>query len=277
MIERQFTEKFIAFFDVLGWKFHVRDSDAGRGLSLKELCEITDMLGKPTEREHFKRYGPTTCPQAPRIRKDLDFRITRHSDSVLISAEISPAGLINLVFHCRKACMELLSKKGIMCRGYIKRGPIYHTSEYQIGVGINDVVEQEKKGSPFIEIDTEVIQYVECQPDECVKKVFSGCVETVGGFTVVSPFKGFLNFGSGDPEKDLASVNVVRGWIHRMKEHVESHIDPSNESARQKGEQYVWMLDAKLAGCDRREKMIKSVMQPFPEGRFTPEYFPGIF
>ena len=274
MIERQYIEKFIAFVDVLGWKCHVRDSDAGRGLSLKELCDITDMLGKPIDRDEFE---PTTCPQARRMRKNLDFCITRHSDSVLISAEISPAGLINLVFHCRKACMELLSKKGIMCRGYIKRGPIYHTAEYQIGVGLSDVVDQEKKGSPFIEIDTEVIQYVECQPDECVKKVFSGCVETVGGLTFVSPSKGFLNFGSGDPEKDLESVKVVRGRIHRMKEQVESHIDPSNESARQKGEQYVRMLDAKLAGCDRREKMIKSVMQPFPAGRFTPEDYPGLF
>lgn len=274
MRELQYTEKFIAFVDVLGWKCHVRDSDAGRGLSLKELCDITDMLGKPTDRDEFE---PTICPQARRMRKDLDFCITRHSDSVLISAEISPAGLINLVFHCRKAGMELLSKKGIMCRGYIKHGPICHTAEYQIGVGISDVVDQEKKASPFIEIDTEVIQHVECQPDECIKKVFSGCVETVGGLTIISPCKGFLNFDSGDPEKDLASVNVVRGWLHRMKEHIESHIDPSSESARQKGDQYFRILDAKLAGCDRREKMIKSGMEQFPELRFTPENFPGLF
>lgn len=285
--ELQYTEKFIAFVDVLGWKFHVRGSDTGRGLSLKELCEMTDMLGKPTEREHFKKYGPTTCPQAPWIRKDLDFRITQVSDSVLISAEISPAGLINLVGHCWGACRRLLSK-GIMCRGYIKRGPIYHTAEYQIGVGFSEAVEGEKqvsifrrdadeRGTPFIEVDMDVVQYVQRQSDECVKEVFSRCVETDGDLTAIFPFKGLLNFGSDDPEKDLASLNVVRGWIHRMKEHVESHIDPSNESVRQKGEQYVRMLDARLVACDRREKLIKSVMQPFPADQYTPEDYPGLF
>ena len=64
-----------------------------------------------------------------------------------------------------------------MCRGYIKRGQIYHTEQRQIGTGLSDVVEREKvasifkldsdeRGIPFIEIDRDVIQYVEHQPDE---------------------------------------------------------------------------------------------------------------
>ena len=288
MSENQYIEKFIAFLDVLGWKSLVRASDEGSGLSLQELCEILDMLGKPTDLDEFE---PTTCPQARRMRKNLDFCITRHSDSVLISAETSPAGLINLIRHCWSACTGLLSK-GVMCRGYIGRGRICHTSEYQIGVGIIEVVNREKqvsifgkKGNPFIEIDTEVIQYVECQPDECVKEMFSRFVMAEGEKTAIFPFKRLdpsIFFGSGsgskfDPEKERASVNVVRGWIHRMKEHVESHIDPSNESARQKGEQYVRMLDAQLVTCDRMEKTIDQLAQPFPALRFTPENFPGLF
>ena len=116
MSELQFTEKFIAFFDVLGWTSLVRASDEGCGLSLPELSEIATMLGTSADREHFEKYGPTTCPKAPYIRKNMDFRITQVSDSALISAEVSPAGLINLVSHCWTACFKLLSK-GIMCRG----------------------------------------------------------------------------------------------------------------------------------------------------------------
>ena len=98
MSEVQYTKKFIAFFDVLGWTSLVRAFDKGCGLS--ELCEILDELGKPADRKHFEKYGPTICPEAPRIRKDMNFRITRLSDSALISAEVSPAGLINLVPTC---------------------------------------------------------------------------------------------------------------------------------------------------------------------------------
>ena len=115
----QYTEKFIAFLDVLGWKSLVRASDKGCDLSLGELCEIMDNLGNPADREHFEKYGPRTCPQAPYMRKDMDFCITRLSDSALISAEVSPAGLINLVSYCFRAYTGLLSR-GVMCRGYIK-------------------------------------------------------------------------------------------------------------------------------------------------------------
>ena len=286
----QYTEKFIAFVDVLGWKSLVRASGEGGGLSPGELCEIVDMLGKAADREDFEKYGPMICPQAHRIRKNINFRITRFSDSVLISVETSPAGLINLVSQCWKACMELLSKKGIMCRGYIERGRIYHTSEYQIGVGISDVVKREKQvsifsknadevGTPFIEIDTGVVQYVEDQTDECVKEMFSRFVMgEESGRVAIFPFKRldpsiFFGAGSGakfDPERERASVNVVRGWIHRVREHVESHVDPSNESARQKGAQYVRMLDAQLVACDQMERGLYTKLAK------SPAYF-GLF
>ena len=36
-----------------------------------------------------------------------------------------------------------------MCRGYINRGRIYHTTEQQIGTGLNSAVEREKQVSIF--------------------------------------------------------------------------------------------------------------------------------
>ena len=269
----QSTEKFIAFFDVLGWKSLVRASEEERGLSLQELSEIVTALGTDDDRKHFEKYGPTICPDAPRIRKDMDFRVTSASDSVLISAEVSPAGLINLVSHCCTACFKLLSK-GVMCRGYIKRGWIYHTPEQQIGTGLNDVVEREKqvsifkkdageRGTPFIEVDKEVVQYVEHQPDQCVKKMFSRLVKTEGDLAAIFPFQrlnhSFIVDGFGtmfDPENERASLNVVRGWIHKMKEQVQRHIDPSDESVIRKGNHYIRMLDDQLVACARTEEML---------------------
>ena len=295
MSELQYTEKFIAFFDVLGWKYLVRASEEGRVLSLRELSEILAALGTADDREHFEKYGPTICPEAPHIRKDMDFRITSASDSVLISAEVSPAGLINLVSHCCTACFKLMSK-GVMCRGYIKRGLIYHTPGQQIGTGLSDVVEREKQvsifkkdadesGTPFIEVDKEVVQYVEHQPDQCVKEMFSRFVKKVeGDLAAIFPFQrlnhSFIVAGFGttfDPENERASLNVVRGWIHRMKEQVQRHIDPLDECALRKGDHYIRMLDAQLVACARTEEEIDRLMQPFPSRRFTPEDFPGLF
>ena len=277
MSEVQYPEKFIAFFDVLGWESLVRASEEGRGLSLQELSEILTALG----------YGPAICLDAPRIRKDMDFRISSASDSVLISAEVSPAGLINLVSHCWTACFKLLSK-GVMCRGYIKRGRIYHTPEQQIGTGLNDVVEWEKhhvsvfkkdageRGTPFIEVDKEVVQYVAHQPDQCVKEMFSSLVKKAeDDLVAIFPFKRLdpsIFFGPRlgqrfNPEREREPINVVRGWIHKMKEQVQRHIDPSDASVLRKGSHYIRMLDDQLVACDQMDDAINLLAQPFPPAK----------
>ena len=169
-----------------------------------------------------------------------------------------------------------------MCRGYIKRGPIFHTAEAQFGSGLSDAVEQEKqvsifkkdadeRGTPFVEVDREIVEYIKGQPDMCVKEMFSRYVESDGEFTALFPFKrlnhSFIIAGFGkvfDPEKERASLNVVRGWIRDMKDRVRRHIDTSDDSAVKKGDHYIRMLDAQLVACDRTEEMIDRLTGPFP-------------
>lgn len=116
-----FTDKFIAFVDVLGFKAMVQAAEAGTGPPLPELMKLMRKLGTKADRNEFRRRGPLSCPDAPRIRDDMDFELTQISDCVIISTEVSPAGVINLIWHCWGACMKLLGD-GVMLRGYIKRG-----------------------------------------------------------------------------------------------------------------------------------------------------------
>ena len=285
MNEPQFAEKFIAFVDILGWRSLVRRAEEGEGMTLAELSEILNALGTQENSQQYRRYGPTTCPEAPRVKDDLDFQLTAASDCVVISSEISPAGLINLISHCWKSCISLMTK-GIMCRGYITRGRFYHTGDRQIGTGLSDAIEREKnvsvfkrdseeRGTPFIEIDTDIFRYVEKQPDECVKMMFSRMVKQEGNVGAIFPFQRLdhqLNLGEFgmefDPERERESVNNMRTCIQNMKKQVQLHIDASNESARQKGTQYIRMLDAQLTACDKTEAAIDFLMQPFPADRY---------
>ena len=95
LADAQFTDKFIAYYDVCGWKEHVKAAEGGGGLSLGELLDALRSAEGSQSRDALREYGPTKCPEAPRLRRDLDFRVTQASDSVLVSAEVSPAGLIN--------------------------------------------------------------------------------------------------------------------------------------------------------------------------------------
>lgn len=269
----QFSDKFVAYVDVLGFKSLVAAAEDGSGIALPELLELLTLLGKGTERARFEQHGPMTCPHAPHIERNLDFRVTQISDCVIVSSEISPAGAINLVAHCWGAVIELLSK-GIMCRGYIKRGKVYHTDFQVIGSGYQQVFaaesqvsafarEANERGTPYVEIDLDVVRYIETQPDACVKTMFERMVKRDSTSTVLFPFQrlqqSFIVAGGGhkfDAERQRTSNRNLRATIDKMKARVLSFVDPSNGRAVEKASHYIAALDAQLMACDKTDEVI---------------------
>lgn len=277
----EFSDKFVAFVDVLGFKNLVADAEAGKGMGLSELLKLLEGLGTGKERARFESGGGTWCPEAPRVAKHLDFRVTQISDCAIVSAEVSPAGLVNLVSHCWAAAMHLL-QSGLMCRGYIKRGRIFHTDNQVIGTGYQDAYaaegkvtafrrEADERGTPFIEVDPEVVGYVASQPDACVKEIFARMVKTESGTTAVFPFQRlshqFVISGFGrrfDPEEERRSNQNVRVLITTLKAKVTASVDPAHESAVRKASHYLAALDVQLAGCDRTDDVINMLASPIP-------------
>lgn len=274
-----FSEKFVAFVDVLGFKNLVADSERGTGIPLPVLLELLKKLGSGKERAHFDKYGPTCCPMAPRIEKNLDFRVTQISDCLIASSEISPAGAINLISHCWGAVISLMAH-GIMCRGYIKRGSVYHTDTQVIGSGYQDAYlaeskvsafqrEADERGTPYVEVDTAVANYIARQSDDCVKQMFNRMIKKDGDTVVLFPFQrlqhSFIVAGFGqkfDSEKELKSNQNLRNIIGNYKDKVMSFVDPSNARAVTKATHYIDALDAQLSTCDETDRMIHMLNLP---------------
>ena len=285
MTTLQFTEKFIAFLDVVGWKSHVRASEEKSGLSLSELSEILTDLGTDDDRKQFEQFGPIICPEAPYIKRNIDFCITCVSDSVLISTEISPAGPHQSHFPLLDGLFQIAIEGSHVPRLHQKRPDLPYLRTANRHRPLSDVVELEKqvsifkndvdeKGTPFIEVDAEVVQYVENQPDRCVKEMFSRMTKSEDDLTAIFPFQrlnhSFTIGGSGkafDPDEERESLNIIRGWIHKMKEQVQRHIDLSDETALRKGDHYIRILDAQLAECAYTEQMIERLTEPYASYR----------
>lgn len=277
----EFKDKFIAFVDILGFKGLVEEAAAGTGLALSELLELLKNFGSPEERDKFTKHGPMTCPQSAYLQRDLNFRLTQLSDCAIVSTEISPAGVINLVSHCWGIVINLMHS-GIMCRGYITRGAIFHTDSQVIGPGYQNAYENESKvaafkrqaderGTPFVEVDRSVCEYVRQCEDKCVKEMFSRCVKDDGEVVALFPFKrlahSFIIGGDWghkfDPEKERQSNQNLRLLITRLKERVMSFVDTSNPSAVTKAEHYIEALNAQLAVCDDTDRAISMLSSPF--------------
>ena len=245
-----------------------------------------------TRQKMFQRDGPEICPSSPFNERHLNFRFTTFSDSAVISAEVSSAGIVNLINCCQAIYSQLYLRRGLMCRGYIKRGLIYHTEDYCVGSGLNDVVEKEKKvsifrtengerGTPFVEVDRNITQFVDSQiSDSCVQQVFSDYVRREGDVAAIFPFKrldpGIFLTANADLDNIRKNTRDLRNWINKAKDMIYQHVDPTSSSARQKGRRLTGMLDAQLEVCDRFEEKIDEMMETFPAHSFDPKYFPRL-
>ncbi len=269
----KFKDKFIGYIDILGFKNLVEAAEDGTGMPLPQVLNMLTDLGSSKDRRRFSEHGPSVCPKSTYLQRDLDFRLTQISDCVIVSSEVSPAGVINLIHHCWGAVISLLYK-GLMCRGYITRGLVYHTDTQIIGSGYQEALSKEEKviafkheaderGTPFVEVDLAVCNYVRSCGNECVKEMFCRFVKDDGVVSALFPFKRFFHsfFVGGfgihfDPKKEKCSNQKLRLLIENLKERVMLFVDKSNPSAVRKAEYYIQALNAQLAVCDRTDEII---------------------
>lgn len=295
LVEPRSIDSFIAYFDVLGWSSLVCATERENDSSVQEAIEVLDTIRSELAgcRDYFEADVHEICPGVKFEKRNLNFQFTAFSDSVVLSSEVSPAALINLLNCCRVVYSKLFFRKGLMCRGYIKRGLLYHTADYCVGSGLGEVVEGEEKvsifktedgecGTPFIEVDRNIVQYVDDEvSDDCVKEMFAKIVKSEGDAAAIFPFRsldpGIFGDGRFDPDVQRQRIATVRSWIGRAKEMMGRHVDPSNESAVQKEQCLLKILKAQDDVCDRLEREIDQMTSPFPAGKFTSKSFPGLF
>lgn len=279
----EFQDKFIAFVDILGFKEHVKAAERQqRDISLQRILSWCKGLQGDSQ-QSIAKYAAVFCPQSERISADLDFQVTQISDCVIVSAEISPAGVIHVIGHCWTAAMELLTQ-GPMIRGYITRGLVYHQGNQVIGTGYQSALEMESsnkisvfaesvtdRGTPFIEIDPVVSEFVAQHSDECVRSLYDTFVESDGTLQAVFPFKrlspaAWLGGANFDPVKGKQSVETMRGWLLEFQERLKNLADPSNDRAAEKIRRYVALLDSQLQHCSEVAEMLDRFASSYPKG-----------
>ena len=162
---------------------------------------------------------------------------------------------------------------------------------YCVGSGLSDVVSGEKQvsifrleagelGTPFIEIDRNVIQFIDEEiSDSCVIEVLEDIVKREEDVAAIFPFKDLDpgKFGgiALDPGKARRDIEVVRKWIEDAKIIVARNVDSRCSSARRKGRCLIRILDTQLSVCEQTEMLVDQMSEIFPADSFVPEYFPG--
>lgn len=145
-----------------------------------------------------------------------------------------------------------------------------HAFESESGVSAFKL-EADERGTPFVEVDPTVCEFIERETDPCVKEMFSRMVKTEQGTTALFPFQrlshsfviGGLN-QKFDSKKEKAANDNVRKLLRSLKERVLKYVDQGNPKAINKARHYVRALDTQLAACDQADEMIDLLCTPFP-------------
>ena len=263
--EREFRNKLIAFIDILGFKTKVEAAERGAGVGLDGLLEQCSRLAQESHRTSVLLHGPLICPDSQRVQRSLDYAVTQVSDCAVISCEVSPAGAVNLLHHVRSAAAGLL-RDGSMVRGYVCMGSIYHQDGGQfVGTGYQRAFELERRvgafrppadgfGTPFVEIDPAVVEYVRDGTDPCVQRMFDRMTTTdSAGITVVDPMKQLSAIAGSGPDRAQVERNaiVVAGWIEGFLASLESQSPERRPHANVKAKHYRRFLNDQLRKCRR--------------------------
>lgn len=247
-------------------------------MPMPEIDAAVSYLGSESDREELQRYGPTICPDSPRIRDDLDFEITQVSDCAVVSTEVSVAGAIAILNHCFIAVFRLMTA-GLMCRGHIRRGQIYHSGSRIIGTGYQDAVvaekavsifkrEENERGTPFVEVDSSLTEFIRRNGDQCALKVLPRFIRESDGLAAVFPFKRLENGSSigpqFDPEEQISQHEIMRNNIRKLLDQIPKYVDRGHEDAVRKSGHYIRALERELARCDQADQDIDFLCQPYP-------------
>ena len=273
----EFRDKFIAFVDILGFSSKVEQAEKGEELHLSDLIDFCSALAQRDHTKGIAEYGPTTCPESSRISRGLDYEVTQVSDCAVISAEVSPAGIVHLVQHV-SACAFRLLRSGIMVRGYVTRGRIFHRGNQFMGTGYQKAISEEKQvgafrwpldetATPFVEVDPVVVDYVNKDTDKCVRDVFKMWSNTdENGITAIFPFKRLIqlaeDFALSDLEKCRENVEVVENWIFDFLHKLDLQLQRAERGANEKAKYYRLFLYEQLNECDKLKKDLDLLGQP---------------
>lgn len=279
-----FEDKFIAFIDILGFKELVAAAEAQK-VPLTALLDLLGNFRAESDQQEFARNGYDVCPGAPALSRDVAFRATQVSDSLVLSAEVSPAGVANIIARAWRVAVRFM-EQAILLRGYITRGSIYHHGSSFLGSGYLRAYRQESEvaafsrdagdtGTPFVELDAAVVEYVRATDDVCVKQMLDHCTATDGTYTAIFPFRAmsqsFIVGGFYSQFIDYRAIRAgnigLRGDIARLKEQLWVNADMSKPRVVAKVQHYAAALEQQLQGCDVVDAVLDQMGVPRDERR----------
>lgn len=120
--ENVYSERYVAFIDILGFSGHVRQSEHSRS-EAEKLVQIMDRISK--------HWSDKNLQHTHNVMGN-DFKSQSFSDCTVLSEAATPTGLHYLLFTVTQFAVDLLAN-GFLSRGGIAKGLLHHSNNAVFG------------------------------------------------------------------------------------------------------------------------------------------------
>jgi hypothetical protein len=155
---RKYQDRIVAFIDIIGFKSIVEKTVhdvAYFNRIIDAIAEIRDEFVKHPNSEFQKCVRDRLYD--PFIGPDYKTKVIQVSDSMVISKLATVHGAVEDLVLDAALAIHILITQGLLCRGCIEYGKVYHTDEYIIGPGYTAAyLGEEKEFLPAISLGKEV-------------------------------------------------------------------------------------------------------------------------
>jgi len=124
VLSRKYEERYVAFIDILGFRELIKSS--------LEKSDTFDILILS-----LKRIANFTLKDPLLVNNPPDLKAQNFSDNIVISAHLSANGLWHLLIAISDLFWSL-SQFGVLLRGGVSRGPLYHDENIVFGPALVD-------------------------------------------------------------------------------------------------------------------------------------------
>jgi len=159
-----YEDRYCLFLDILGFQSHVEESVADNPNSKKLMTfgKLKSVLKRISDGVNY-RQGIEVNGQT-----QLSSRcVTQFSDSVVISylkKELNGSGVSSILNDVHRLQLDLM-RSGVLLRGAISSGPLFHDSDFVFGPALNEAVALEKLANyPRVIVDGQILNEAGLKP-----------------------------------------------------------------------------------------------------------------
>lgn len=239
-----YEDRYCLFLDILGFQSLV-ESSAKLAKGDTETKSLTALIAALKEIESGVKYKDAV--EVSGKLKPTSRKVTQFSDSVIISYkknEPYSAGITSIIMDVHRLQLEMATR-GILLRGAITVGPLYHDDSFILGPALNEAVALEKLAAyPRVILDAEILDAAGLKRGE------SPAQERTISSMVSEDFDGafFIDYFNVVPDDFFDEWYEVYDYLSRLRNVVKQLSYKKDPSIKMK---HSWMR-AKFNGMARK-------------------------